>query len=166
MISPRLARLRKAAFVASPLCLPVAATAPKPETLIFYSLRGKLCAAPGTEKFFLLFLSWKSLRRVGDSSSSSSSQGGTALGGTVAVVSPALSRPSPPANESSSAGRGGWSPGERTSAALPLPPSSPFQGKMESCFRPLHQQHQSLPRKRPRIITLQQRWLLLQFCWR
>ena len=121
MISPRLARLRKAAFVASPLCLPVAATAPKPETLIFYSLRGKLCAAPGTEKFFLLFLSWKSLRRVGDSSSSSSSQGGTALGGTVAVVSPALSRPSPPANESSSAGRGGWSPGERTSAAPPPP---------------------------------------------
>ena len=44
-----------------------------------------------------------------------------ALGGTVAVVSPALSRPSPPANESSSAGRGGWSPGERTSAAPPPP---------------------------------------------
>ena len=74
-----------------------------------------------------------------------------ALGGTVAVVSPALSRPSPPANESSSAGRGGWSPGERTSAALPLPlpPSSPFQGKMESCFRPLHHNIKVYPENDP-----------------
>ena len=79
---------------------------------------------------------------------------GGGLGGTVAVVSPALSRQSHPQTKVRRR------EGERTSAAPSLPPS-PFQGKMESCFRLHRQQPQCLPRKRPRLAT----WLLSQFRW-
>ena len=124
MISSRLTRLqigKSSLRCITALCLPTAATAPQAETLIFYSPREEkyLRAGPGTEVSpLLLFISWKSLRRgvVGDSSSS-------ALGGTVAVVSPALSRPSS-ANESA-AGSAGREEGEDFCGPAAPPPLAP-----------------------------------------
>ena len=150
----------KAAFVASRLsvCQPLQLHL-RLKPLSFTAREEKYPRAdPGTEVSpLLLFISWKSLRRgVGDSSSS-------ALGGTVAVVSPALSRPSS-ANESAAGsaareeGRGLLRPCCPSPASSPYYPPSPFQGKMESCFRLLHHQEpQCLPRKRPRLRTWQHR---------
>ena len=162
VISSRLARLqigKSSLRCITALCLPAAATAPQAETLIFYSPRGKISAGRSRDRSFssppLHFLE-EFTPGVGDSSS-------TALGGTVAVVSPALSRPSS-ANESAAGsagreeGRGLLRPCCPSPASSPYYPPSPFQGKMESCFRLLHHQRpQCLPRKRPRLRTWQHR---------
>ena len=128
------------------------------------TLFAKPCNCSSGRKPYLLQPEWENMCRSWDRSFSSSSFPGrvyaaglgtaaAALGGTVAVVSPAL----PSANESAAQGGREDFCGPPSLPQLP----SPFQGKMESCFRLHHQQPQCLPRKRPRLGT----WLLLQFRW-
>ena len=119
MISPRLARLRKAAFVASPLCLPATATAPKGRNPYLLQPERKTVCSSWDRSFSSSSFPGRVYAGLG--TAAAAAEGGTALGGTVAVVSPALSRPSS-ANESAVRREGGVRGLQRPSpsAATPL----------------------------------------------
>ena len=122
MISPRLARLRKAAFVASPLCLPATATAPKGRNPYLLQPERKTVCSSWDRSFSSSSFPGRVYAGLG-TAAAAAAEGGTALGGTVAVVSPALSRPSS-ANESAVRREGGVRGLQRPSpsaACHPLP---------------------------------------------
>ena len=158
----------KAAFVASRLsvCQPLQLHL-RLKPLSFTAREEKYPRAdPGTEVSpLLLFISWKSLRRgvVGDSSSS-------ALGGTVAVVSPALSRPSS-ANESAagSAAREGedfCGPAAPPPLAPPTTLPLPFRAKWKAVSGySTTSNHSVYPENDPGSELGNKGALLLQFRW-
>ena len=130
MISPRLARLRKAAFVASPLCLPATATAPKGRNPYLLQPERKTVCSSWDRSFSSSSFPGRVYAGLGTAAAAAAAEGGTALGGTVAVVSPALSRPSS-ANESAVRREGGVRGLQRPSpSAAPLLSLSRQNGKL------------------------------------